>query len=68
MSIIRELLLVVTICSVPALFLTGVSVYFSETKRKRHYKIDLAESFSDVKLHQQGKKKLKYAKDLLNEL
>ena len=29
---------------------------------------DLAESFSDVKLYEQGKKKLKSAKDLLNEL
>jgi hypothetical protein len=29
---------------------------------------DLAESFNDVKLYEQGKKKLKSAKDLLNEL
>ena len=29
---------------------------------------ELAEAFSDVKLHQEGKKQLKSAKDLLNEL
>lgn len=29
---------------------------------------DLAEAFNDVKLHQEGEKKLKSAKDLLNEL
>lgn len=29
---------------------------------------DLVEAFNDVKLHEQGKKKLKSAKDLLNEL
>jgi hypothetical protein len=29
---------------------------------------DLAEAFNDVTLHQQGKKKLKSANDLLNEL
>ncbi len=29
---------------------------------------DLKEAFRDVKLHEQGKKKLKSAKDLLNEL
>ncbi len=29
---------------------------------------DLAEAFNDVKLYEQGKKKLKSAKDLLNEL
>ena len=29
---------------------------------------DLTEAFNDVKLYEQGKKKLKSAKDLLNEL
>ncbi len=29
---------------------------------------DLADAFNDVKLHVQGKKKLKFAKQLLNEL
>ncbi|MBS1559449.1 MAG: hypothetical protein JST69_12065 [Bacteroidetes bacterium] len=29
---------------------------------------DLASSFNDVKLHEQGKKKLKTAKDFFNEL
>ena len=29
---------------------------------------DLAEAFNDVKLYEQGKKKLKSAKDLFNEL
>ena len=29
---------------------------------------DMAEAFNDVKLYEQGKKKLKLAKDLLNEL
>ncbi len=29
---------------------------------------DLAEAFNDAKLHEQGKKKLKRAKDLLNEI
>lgn len=29
---------------------------------------DLAEAFNDVKLYEEGKKKLKSAKDLLNEL
>jgi hypothetical protein len=29
---------------------------------------DLAEAFNDVRLHEEGKKKLKSAKDLLDEL
>ena len=37
-------------------------------KRKRQFIKDMAEAFNDVKLHEQGKKKLKNAKDLLNEL
>lgn len=37
-------------------------------KRKSRFISDLAEAFNDVKLHEQGKKKLKTAKDLLNEL
>jgi len=41
-----------------------------EIKEKRRSQIvsDLAEAFEDVRLHEQGKKKLKSAKDLLNEL
>ncbi|WP_299250184.1 hypothetical protein [uncultured Cytophaga sp.] len=41
-----------------------------EVKNKRESKFitDLAESFNDVKLHEAGKKKLKSAIDLLNEL
>jgi hypothetical protein len=37
-------------------------------KRKSQFISELAEAFNDVKLHEQGKKKLKSAKDLLNEL
>lgn len=37
-------------------------------KRKSDFIQDLAEAFNDVKLYEQGKKKLKSAKDLLNEL
>lgn len=37
-------------------------------KRKSQFISDLADAFNDVKLHEQGKKKLKSAKDLLNEL
>ena len=37
-------------------------------KRKSQFVTDLAEAFNDVKLYEQGKKKLKRAKDLLNEL
>ena len=36
-------------------------------KRKSRLIADMAEAFSDAKLHEQGKKKLKSAKDLLNE-
>jgi hypothetical protein len=41
-----------------------------EVKEKRRSQLisDLAEAFEDVRLHEQGKKKLKFAKDLLNEL
>lgn len=35
---------------------------------KSQFVADLAEAFNDVKLFEQGKKKLKSAKDLLNEL
>jgi len=35
---------------------------------KSQFITDLAEAFNDVKLFEQGKKKLKSAKDLLNEL
>ncbi len=38
------------------------------TKRILDPTKDLADSFNDVKLHIQGKKKLKSAKELLNEL
>jgi hypothetical protein len=37
-------------------------------ERKSQFIEDLAEAFNDVKLYEQGKKKLKSAKDLLNEL
>jgi len=37
-------------------------------ERKSQFINDLAEAFNDVKLYDQGKKKLKSAKDLLNEL
>ena len=37
-------------------------------KRKSEAIQDLAEAFNDVKLYEQGKKKLKSAKDLLNEI
>jgi hypothetical protein len=36
-------------------------------KEKSQHISELAEAFKDVKLHEQGKKKLKSAKDLLNE-
>jgi hypothetical protein len=37
-------------------------------KRKQEMIKDLAEAFNDVRLHEAGKKKLKTAKQLLNEL
>jgi hypothetical protein len=37
-------------------------------KRKRQLISNLAEAFEDVRLHEQGKKKLKSVKELLNEL
>ena len=37
-------------------------------EKKSRFISDLAEAFNDVKLYEQGKKKLKSAKDLLNEL
>lgn len=37
-------------------------------ERKSQFITDLADAFNDVKLYEQGKKKLKSAKDLLNEL
>jgi len=36
-------------------------------ERKSQFISDMAEAFNDVKLFEQGKKKLKLAKDLLNE-
>jgi hypothetical protein len=36
-------------------------------KRKGEFISGLADAFNDVKLYEQGKKKLKSAKDLLNE-
>ena len=36
--------------------------------KKSQFVADLAEAFNDVKLFEQGKKQLKSAKDLLNEL
>jgi len=35
---------------------------------KSHLAADLAEAFRDVRLHESGEKKLKSAKELLNEL
>ncbi|CAN5275280.1 hypothetical protein BH09BAC1_BH09BAC1_21150 [soil metagenome] len=37
-------------------------------KQKNEHIQDLVEAFNDVKLHGEGKKKLKTAKDLLDEL
>ena len=37
-------------------------------ERKSKFVEELAEAFNDVKLYEQGKKKLKKAKDLLDEL
>jgi len=37
-------------------------------ERKSQFINDLADSFNDVRLFEQGKKKLKSAKDLLNEI
>ena len=37
-------------------------------KEKSEAVQELAEAFNDVNLHQEGKKQLKSAKDLLNEL
>lgn len=39
-----------------------------KNEEKNRYINELEESFNDVKLHKEGKKKLKSAKDLLNEL
>lgn len=39
-----------------------------EDERKGQFINDLAEAFNDVKLYEQGKKKLKSAQDLLNGL
>ncbi len=39
-----------------------------KSEKKSQFISDLAEAFNDVKLFEQGKKKLKSAKDLLNEL
>ena len=39
-----------------------------DDERKSQFITDLAEAFEDVKLYEQGKKKLKSAKELLNEL
>ena len=39
-----------------------------DDERKSQFITDLVEAFDDVKLYEQGKKKLKSAKDLLNEL
>lgn len=39
-----------------------------EDERKEQFIADLAEAFEDVKLHEEGTKKLKSAKELLNEL
>jgi len=39
-----------------------------DTKYKKEFVQDLKEALNDVKLHQAGKKKLKSAKELLDEL
>ena len=39
-----------------------------EEQRKGQYIADLMESFDDIRLHEQGQKKLKPLKVLLNEL
>ena len=39
-----------------------------KSKRKEQAMEDLVEAFEDVRLHQQGKKKLRSAEDLMNEL
>ncbi len=36
--------------------------------KKAQFAADLADAFQDVKLYERGEKKLKSAKDLLNEL
>lgn len=40
----------------------------ADKKYKKEFVKDLKEAFNDVKLHQAGKKKLKSAKELLDEL
>lgn len=47
-------------------YITVVKEVKDETKSQ--FVTDLADAFKDVKLFEQGKKKLKSAKDLLNEL
>lgn len=47
-------------------YITVVKEIKDENKNK--FVSDLTEAFNDVKLFEQGKKKLKSAKDLLNEL
>ena len=37
-------------------------------ERKSQFINDLSDAFNDVKLYEQGRKKLKSAKDLLNDL
>lgn len=44
------------------------NVINSKTTKKEQMAIDLADAFNDVKLHQQGKIKLKSAKGLIHEL
>ncbi|MBP6387253.1 MAG: hypothetical protein KA313_01015 [Pseudarcicella sp.] len=46
-----------------------ISVVKEENEQSKNQIVaDLTEAFTDVKLYEQGKKKLKSAKDLLNEL
>ncbi|MFN5443076.1 MAG: hypothetical protein ACK48V_02495 [Crocinitomicaceae bacterium] len=40
----------------------------SKEKVSNDFKNELTEAFNDIKLYEQGKKKLKSAKDLLDEL
>jgi hypothetical protein len=44
------------------------NIIHSKTSKKEQMAIDLVDAFNDVKLHQEGKIKLKSAKDLLYEL
>jgi hypothetical protein len=44
------------------------TILTSKTTKKEQMAIELADAFNDVRLHKQGKIKLKSAKDFINEL